>query len=125
MPKRPSKEWKRRSPAYERSESRSYSTCWVSRLTLGRHEGCSSVPRGRQGFGLYHLLKLPPGPPPALGHPAHHLLGVLLLGQRRARPDLARDLRQGQHHDVRVDVALLEQAHHRPLEPLRRGPELR
>ena len=59
------------------------------------------------------LLELPPGLAHDLGQLAQQLLGVLLAGQRRARPDLAGDPRQGQHHDVRVDVAVLEQAHDR------------
>src|SRR3954447_7451273 len=40
-------------------------------------------------------------------------------------PDLAGDPRQGEDHEVRVDIAALEQPHDRPLKLLRRGLELR
>src|SRR3954451_24223648 len=111
MPKRPSKGCKRRSPAYEHSESRSCSTCWASRLTLGRHEGCSGVPRGRQGFGLKHLVELPSGLAHEVGQLAERRLDIQPLGQRHGRPQLAHDLSRGQDDELRGHPRPLPQQH--------------
>src|SRR4051794_23301127 len=106
MPKRPFKEWKRRSPAYERSERRSCSTCWASRLTLGRHEECSGVPRGRQGFSLKHLVELPSGLAREVGQLAERRLDVQALSQRHGGPQLARDPGRRQDNELRGHLAL-------------------
>jgi hypothetical protein len=75
--------------------------------------------------GLQHLVKLAPGLAYDLGQLAQQLLGALAARECRTSPDLAGDPRQGQHHELGVDLAVLQQANHRPLEPFHRGPELR
>ena len=67
-------------------------------------------------------MELPPGPTHDLGQLAQQLLRVPLAGQRRSRPDLARDPRQGENHELGVDLAVPENLSLLPLP--RYSPEL-